>query len=357
MGLVNQLPYTFAAAEQMLPFWELLKAGSLFHWIDELIRLFNGTNALIISRIYQGVEILDKSRPVCLEGSTDWNREDIGGRCFDDIPNPCPRNLKEKSLRFCFRDIHITGLRHAAADAASRKFVGKPEFISLTAAMFFRNWGVNYQLSSVAFPHSNGRAEVGVKTIKHVNTYNTSLQGSLDTEKFQRSLLQNKNTLDRDTRLSPAKCIFGRPIQDFIPIHPGKYQLHNTWRETLVSLDEALRNRHMCATEGLSEHTRILPPLAVVTASVSRIKLDLIQPNGPRQACLCQFDQYMCAWIALAMLPSARKSFLRKFILVIPWTPIMMAPSYSPTMPTVHNEPTTRNVFPLKPNPQLSPPE
>ena len=30
-----------------------------------------------------------------------------------------------------------------------------------------------------------------------------------------------RNTLDRDTKLSPSESIFGRPIRDFTPILPG----------------------------------------------------------------------------------------------------------------------------------------
>ena len=58
-------------------------------------------------------------------------------------------------------------------------------------------------------------------------------------------------------------CVFGRPIRDTIPIHPGKYIPHKTWQETLTNREEALRNRHMKDAERLSAHTCILPPLAV----------------------------------------------------------------------------------------------
>ena len=58
-------------------------------------------------------------------------------------------------------------------------------------------------------------------------------------------------------------CVFGRPIKDFIPILPGRYQPHPTWKDTLDTREHALRNRHMKACERLSEHTRNLPPLTV----------------------------------------------------------------------------------------------
>ncbi|RUS83681.1 hypothetical protein EGW08_008529 [Elysia chlorotica] len=45
----------------------------------------------------------------------------FGDRCLDDLPNPHLRNLKEKALRYRFRVVHIPGIRHAAADAMSRK--------------------------------------------------------------------------------------------------------------------------------------------------------------------------------------------------------------------------------------------
>ena len=109
-------------------------------------------------------------------------------------------------------------------------------------------------------------------------------------------MLQYRNTPDRDTRLSPAQVIFGRPIRDFIPIHPGKYQPHSTWRETLINREEALRNRHMRAHERLSEHTRVLPPL-VVGDTVRLQNLIGPHPNKWDKTGIVievrQFDQYV----------------------------------------------------------------
>ena len=44
----------------------------------------------------------------------------FGDRCLEDISNTRLCNLKEKTLRYWFRMVHIPGVKHKAADAMSR---------------------------------------------------------------------------------------------------------------------------------------------------------------------------------------------------------------------------------------------
>ena len=50
----------------------------------------------------------------------------FGDRSLDEISNTRLRNLKEKTLGYRFRVIHIPGVKHRAADAISRHPTGEP---------------------------------------------------------------------------------------------------------------------------------------------------------------------------------------------------------------------------------------
>ena len=64
---------------------------------------------------------------------------------------------------------------------------GGPEFVAHSTRKFLSDWGIHHRLSSVAFPHSNCRAEIGVKTIKRLITDNVGKNGDINVDTFQRA--------------------------------------------------------------------------------------------------------------------------------------------------------------------------
>ena len=199
---------------------------------------------------------------------------------------------------------------------------GGPELNTATATCtFLQNWGVSHRLSSVAFPHSKCRAEIGVKTVKRMIVDHTGPNGDLNTDAFQQAVLHYRNTLDCYTKLSPAQCVFGRPIRDLIPILPGRYRPHDTWRQTLQAREEALRNRLMKAAERWGEHTQRLPPLTVG----DRVRVQNQTGLHPRKwdktgrvIEVRQYDQYVIRIDGSGRATLRNRKFLRKYIPVYP---------------------------------------
>ena len=217
-----------------------------------------------------------------------------------------------KGLVSCLRETFATfGITEELASD------GGSEFTSNLTKDFLHNWGVHHRLSSVAFPHSNCRAEIGVKSAKRMISSNTGPHGELNVDAFQRAILQHRNTPDPGTKLSPAQCIFGRPIRDFIPILPARYKPHSTWEDTLAMREQALRNRHMKAAEKWTEHTKRLPPLKV--GDKVRIQNQTGQhPNKWDKTGTVvevkQFDQYCIKVDGSGRVSLRNRKFLRKFI-------------------------------------------
>ena len=198
---------------------------------------------------------------------------------------------------------------------------GGPEFVAKNTKDFLNAWGVYHRKSSVAFPHSNCRAEIGVKTIKRMIVGNTGPHGELNTDRFQRAMLTYRNTPDPETNISPAMCIFGRPTRSTIPIIPGKYRPHPTWRETLQNREDALRIRHHKIAERLSLNTRRLPPLRV--GNHVRIQNQIgSNPHKWDKTGLVievkQYDQYVVRVDGSGRVTLRNRKFLRTFTPVVP---------------------------------------
>ena len=80
---------------------------------------------------------------------------------------------------------------------------------------------------------------------------------------FQRAMLIYRNSIDPETKTSPAMVLYGRPIRDPIPAPLGRYCPHQTWQETLENREKALAIRHSREREKWTQHTRELQPLEI----------------------------------------------------------------------------------------------
>ena len=140
---------------------------------------------------------------------------------------------------------------------------GGPTFTSATTQEFLKNWGIKHRLSSVAFPHSNCRAELAVKTSKRMIRENTGQHGCLDSDRFARAMLQYRNTPLQDINLSPAQILLGRELRDFLPFANFQGAIRKEWRLNAEEREIALAKRHVVAVERLHEHTKILTPLRI----------------------------------------------------------------------------------------------
>ncbi|CAB4039220.1 Retrovirus-related Pol poly [Paramuricea clavata] len=86
------------------------------------------------------------------------------------------------------------------------------QFISSEFKTFTKHWGIKHVTSSPLHHQSNGKAEAAVKTIKLM--MKKSLRDN--TDQYE-ALLELRNTPRQGTGQSPAKMMFGRATQSFLP--------------------------------------------------------------------------------------------------------------------------------------------
>ena len=94
---------------------------------------------------------------------------------------------------------------------------GGPQFSSSVFKAFLKRWNVEHRVSSPHYPQSNGHAEAHVKKVKNLIMKTTS-NGNLDTEDFDRGLLEIRNTPNASGK-SPAQIVYGHSLRSAVPAH------------------------------------------------------------------------------------------------------------------------------------------
>ena len=200
---------------------------------------------------------------------------------------------------------------------------GGPEFSAGETEVLMKTWGVHHVLSSAYFPQGNGRAELAVKATKRLLEGNTDTFGNLDTNKVVCALLQQRNTPDRDCKLSPAQVLYGHPLRDSMPQLSAASifengEIYNRWHEAWSAKEDAMRSRLVHTCEELEPRSKVLTPLRVGD-------LVFIQNQNPaygaprkwdRQGIVvtCKdYDQYVVKVIGSQRLTLRNRRFLRKF--------------------------------------------
>ena len=136
-------------------------------------------------------------------------------------------------------------------------------FTSAEYQTFLRSWGVTHRLSSAAYPQSNRRAELAVKSAKRLIQENTNGNGSLDNDKAARAILQYRNTPMEGIGLSPAQLLLHRELRDSVPTHPSLYKPSSEWISAALLREKALTRRNTKLSERYNTSAYLLPQLAV----------------------------------------------------------------------------------------------
>ena len=159
-----------------------------------------------------------------------------------------------KALRYHF-------VAHGAPEEISSD--GGPEYTATETEQFLKRWGVYHRLSSAYHPHSNLRAELGVKVVKRMLRENIGPHGSLDTDKMARALLAYRNTPSKDLGVSPAQILYGRALRDHLPMPREFLQQRKEWILLKAEREKALSTKYGKLQEELERHSHPLKDLPV----------------------------------------------------------------------------------------------
>ena len=194
---------------------------------------------------------------------------------------------------------------------------GGPQFESEAFKSFLRTWGIHFRLSSVGYAQSNGRAEVGVKSMKRMLHNNISANGSLNNDKILRALLEYRNTPLPDINLSPAQILFHRQLKDAIPTHRKQYHLHKQWIIAANKRKQIFARKNKAIQLHYNKSTRLLPELPVGTKVLIQGKNKKWTKQGEIVEAL-KYRQYQVKVYGSGRTTLQNRRFLRPFHAIEP---------------------------------------
>ena len=161
-----------------------------------------------------------------------------------------------KQLRKFFTDFGVP--EEVACDQGTN-------LVSAQMRNWLRSWGVSMRISSAHFAQSNGRAECGVKQAKKIVESNTKTDGSLDTDKFARALLNYHNSClyPELNKRTIAQTLLGRNLRDSLPAVRSFFEVSRKYLVERKEREEKLAVRTEKAVQSFNTGARPLPPLVV----------------------------------------------------------------------------------------------
>jgi hypothetical protein len=128
---------------------------------------------------------------------------------------------------------------------------------------FLSSWKIGHVTSSALYPQSNGRAELAVKSAKRILRENTASDGSLNSDKAARALLQYRNTPLQHLGLSPAQILYHRNLRDSLPINPASLKPNKLWIVAAKQREEAFAKRNQALIETYNQGVKQLPIIEI----------------------------------------------------------------------------------------------
>ena len=126
-----------------------------------------------------------------------------------------------------------------------------PNLVSHETTTWLRKWKVNIRTSSPYYHQSNGRAEAGVKSLKHLLKGNTGPKGSIKSDQVAHALLQYRNTPLRGINNSPAELALGRCLRDGVPFPHSRYKVNPDWNKLLETRESQMSATNETIKKGM----------------------------------------------------------------------------------------------------------